>query len=68
LISVTKQHIKIKIIEVYKVSIGKPKGKKLLERPRCRWQDGIRVDLGETGWGVWNGFSWLRIGTHDGLL
>jgi hypothetical protein len=21
-----------------------------LGRPRCRWKDGIRMDLGETGW------------------
>jgi hypothetical protein len=23
-----------------------------LGRPRCRWEDGIRIDLRETGWGV----------------
>jgi hypothetical protein len=29
----------------------KPKGKRPLERPRHRWEDGIRMDLGEIGWG-----------------
>jgi hypothetical protein len=26
------------------------------------------MDLKEIGWGVWSGFTWLRIGTVDGLL
>jgi hypothetical protein len=29
----------------YKVLVGKPEGKRLLERPRRRWDDGIRMDL-----------------------
>jgi hypothetical protein len=36
--------------EVYKVLVGKPKGKKPLGRPRHKWEDGIRIDLGEFGW------------------
>jgi hypothetical protein len=44
-------------IKVYKVFVGKPKGKRPLGRPRCRWEDGIRTDLREIGWGVWSGFS-----------
>jgi hypothetical protein len=48
---------------------GKPKGKRPLERPRRRWEDGIKMDLREIGWGgVWSGFTWLRIGTVGGLL
>jgi hypothetical protein len=31
--------------------VEKPDGKKLLERPRRRWVDNIRIDLGEKGWG-----------------
>jgi hypothetical protein len=34
---------------VYKVSVGKPEGKRPLVRPRRRWEDGIRMDLGEIG-------------------
>jgi hypothetical protein len=32
---------------VYRVLVGKPKGKRSFERPRCRWKDGIRMDLRE---------------------
>jgi hypothetical protein len=32
--------------KVYKVLVGKPEGKRPLERPRHRWEDGIRMDLG----------------------
>jgi hypothetical protein len=53
---------------VYSVLMGKPKGKRPLERPRRRWEDEIKMDLRETGWGVWSGFTWLRIGTVGGLL
>jgi hypothetical protein len=53
---------------VYGVLVGKPKGKRPLERPRRRWEDGIKMDLREIGWGVWSGFTWLRIGTAGGLL
>jgi hypothetical protein len=37
--------------KVYKVLVAKPEGKRPLERPRLRWEDGIRMDLGETGLG-----------------
>jgi hypothetical protein len=44
--------------KVYKVLVGKPEGKKPLGRPRRRWEDGIRMDLGEIGlWGV----DWIRL-------
>jgi hypothetical protein len=31
--------------------VGKPEGKRPLGRPRRRWEDNIRMDLGEVGWG-----------------
>jgi hypothetical protein len=37
---------------VYRILMGKPEGKKPLERPRRRREDGIRMDLKEIGWGV----------------
>jgi hypothetical protein len=37
--------------KVYKVFVGKPEGKRPLGRPRCRWEDGIRMDLRENGLG-----------------
>jgi hypothetical protein len=33
----------------YRLLVGKPEGKRLLERPRLRWVDNIRMDLGEVG-------------------
>jgi hypothetical protein len=36
---------------VYRVLMGKPEGKRPLERPRHRWEDRIRMDLREVGWG-----------------
>jgi hypothetical protein len=35
--------------KLYKVSVGKPEGKRPLGRPRRRREDGIRVDLREIG-------------------
>jgi hypothetical protein len=31
--------------------VGKPEGKRQLGRPKHRWVDNIRMDLGEVGWG-----------------
>ena len=53
---------------VFRVLMGKPEGKKPLERPRRRWEDNIKIDLQDVGCGVWNGMSWLRIGTGVGHL
>jgi hypothetical protein len=56
--------------KVYKVLLGKPQGKRLLRRPWHRWEGGIRMNLGEIGWGwMWSGFNWFKIGiVYDGLL
>jgi hypothetical protein len=34
----------------YRLLVGKPEGKRPLGRPRRRWVDNIRMDLGEVGW------------------
>jgi hypothetical protein len=44
--------------KMYKVLVGKPEGKRPLGRPRRRWEDGIRMDLRETGLG---GLNWIRL-------
>jgi hypothetical protein len=44
--------------KVYKVLVGKLKEKRLLGRPRRRWEDGIRMDLREIGLG---GVDWIRL-------
>jgi hypothetical protein len=54
--------------KVYKVLVGKPAERRPLGRPRCRWEDGVRMDLREIGLGVWIGFDLLRTGTGGGLL
>ena len=36
---------------VYRVLLGKPEGRRPLERPRRRWVDNIRMDLQEMGCG-----------------
>jgi hypothetical protein len=44
--------------KVYKVFVGKPKGKRPLGRPRRRWEDGIRMDLREISLGS---VDWIRL-------
>jgi hypothetical protein len=35
----------------YRIMVAKPEGKRPLGRPRCRWVDNIKIDLGEIEWG-----------------
>ena len=44
---------------VHKVLVGKPEGKRPLERPRHRWEDNIKMDLQEVGRGCgdWMGLA-----------
>jgi hypothetical protein len=37
--------------KVYRVSVENSEGNRPLGRPMYRWEDGIRMDLRETGWG-----------------
>jgi hypothetical protein len=34
----------------YRLLVEKPEGKRPLGRPRRRWLDNIKIDLGEIGW------------------
>jgi hypothetical protein len=36
---------------VYKFLVGKPEGKRPMGRPRCRWEDNIKIDLQDVGCG-----------------
>ena len=38
--------------------VGKPEGKRPLGRPRCRWEDNIKMDLQEVGCG---GMDWIEL-------
>jgi hypothetical protein len=53
----------------FRMSMGKPEGKRPLGRQRCRWVDNIKMDLREREDGVvLTGLIWLRIGSSGGLL
>jgi hypothetical protein len=34
----------------YRALVGKPEGRRPLERSRRRWEDNIKMDLREVGW------------------
>jgi hypothetical protein len=40
------------------ILMGKPEGKRPLGRPRRRWEDNIKIDLRELGWG---GMGWVDL-------
>jgi hypothetical protein len=50
---------------VYGILVGRPEGKRPLGRPRCTWDNNIKIDLRETGidganwiWLAWNRVQW----------
>jgi hypothetical protein len=43
---------------VYRISVGKPEGKSPLEKPRIRWEEGMKMDLMEIGW---FGVEWIHL-------
>ena len=47
--------------------VGKHKEKRSLGRPRRRWENTIKMDLQEVGWGQ-TGLIWLSIGTSGGIF
>jgi hypothetical protein len=52
----------------YSILVGKPEGRRPLGRPRRRWEDNIKMDLREIGFGDVDWIIWFRIGTGGGLL
>jgi hypothetical protein len=43
---------------VYRILVGKPEGRRPLERSRHRWEDNIRMDLWEVGCGC---VDWMEL-------
>ena len=43
---------------VYRVSVGKPDGKRPHGRPRRRWEDNIKLDLQEV---QYDGMDWIHL-------
>jgi hypothetical protein len=39
----------------YRILVGRPEGRRPLGRPRCRWEDNIKMDLQDVGW--WHGLD-----------
>jgi hypothetical protein len=52
----------------YNILVGRPEGRRPLGNPRRRWEDNIKTNLREIGFGDWIGFIGLRIGTGGELL
>jgi hypothetical protein len=45
-------------INAYRILVGKPERKRPLGRPKRRWDDNIKIDLREIGWG---GMDWIDV-------
>jgi hypothetical protein len=43
---------------VYRVLVGRPEGMRPLGRPKCRWEDNIKMDLREIGI---DGLKWIQL-------
>jgi hypothetical protein len=52
----------------YRVLMGRPEGKRPLGRPGRRWENNIKINFQEVGWGAWSELIWLRLRTCGGLL
>jgi hypothetical protein len=42
----------------YNIFVGRPEGRRPLGRPRRRWEDNIKIDLREIGFGV---VDWIHL-------
>jgi hypothetical protein len=42
---------------VYRILVGRSEGRRPLGRPRRRWDDNIKMDLQEVGWGM----DWIKL-------
>jgi hypothetical protein len=43
--------------------VGNPERRRSLGKPKHRWENHIKMDFQEVGYGAWTGLIWLRIGT-----
>jgi hypothetical protein len=41
----------------YRILVGRPEGRRPLGRPRRRWEDNIKMDLHDVGWGM----NWIEL-------
>jgi hypothetical protein len=45
----------------YRILVGKPEGRRPLGRPRRRWVDNIKIDVGEI---EWDGVDWVNLAQY----
>jgi hypothetical protein len=41
----------------YRILVGRPEGRRPLGRPRRRWENNIKMDLQDVGWGM----GWIEL-------
>jgi hypothetical protein len=46
------------IRKAYRILVGQPEEKRPLGKPRCRWEDNIKIYLREIGW---DGMDWIDL-------
>jgi hypothetical protein len=39
-------------VRAYRILVGKHEGRRPLERRRLKWEDNIKMDIQEVGWGI----------------
>jgi hypothetical protein len=49
----------------YTTFVGKPEGKRLIVRRRCKWVDNIKMHLKVI---TWSGMDWIQIGTSGWIF
>jgi hypothetical protein len=48
----------VEMTNAYNILVGKPEGKRPFGRPRCRWEDNVRMDIRKTGW---QNMDWIHL-------
>jgi hypothetical protein len=51
--------VRIEVI-AYNILVGRPEGRRPLGRPRRRWEDNIKMDLREIGFGDMDWIHWTQ--------
>jgi hypothetical protein len=52
----------------YRVSVGRPEGRRPLGRPRGGWEDNIKISFKDFGWGCMDWVDVAQVGTGSGRL
>jgi hypothetical protein len=60
--------VKFFMFVICNILVGMPEGRRPLGRPRRRWEDNIKMDLREIGFGGVDWIIGLRMETGGGLL